>query len=70
LYPPFWAVKKRNRRHLNKSPEFQREIVSRAAGRARSHPLLHRLMDIEAWLRKWVYYPFGIRCLVTCRPIR
>jgi SAM-dependent methyltransferase len=70
MYPPFWAVKKRNQRYLDRSPEIQKRIVSRTIKTARSHPLLHRIMDAEAHLRKLVYYPFGIRCLVTCRPIR
>ena len=70
VYPPFWAVKKRNRRYLDRSPEIQKQIVSRTIKRARSHPLLHRVMEVESQLRKLVYYPFGIRCLVTCRPVR
>lgn len=70
LYPPFWVVKKRNQRYLGQSREIQQAIVSRSVATARSHPLMHRLMEAEAHLRKLIYYPFGIRCLVTCRPIR
>lgn len=70
LYPPFWAVKKRNQRYLDQSPEIQQAIVSRTITTARSHPLLHRLMEAEALFRRFVYYPFGIRCLVTCRRVR
>lgn len=70
LYPPFWVVKKRNQRYLDQSQEIQREIVSRTIKTARSHPLLHRLMEVESELRKLVYYPSGIRCLITCRPVR
>ena len=42
-------------------------MVSRDIALAGSHPLMHKLMAVEASLRNWVYYPFGIRCLLTCR---
>jgi SAM-dependent methyltransferase len=67
LFPGFWLVKKRNRRYLNASPEFKREIVKRNIGRYRSSPLMHSIMQVEAKLRRFISYPFGIRCLVTCR---
>lgn len=70
LYPPFWAIKRRNRRYLKRSPKAQKEIVSRAIAAGRSNLLLHGVMRLEARLRKWAYYPFGIRCLVTCRRTR
>ena len=68
LYPAFWAAKKRGRRYLNYSEDVQRTVVARNITTASSHPLMHRLMELEAALRNLVYYPFGIRCLVTCRP--
>jgi SAM-dependent methyltransferase len=67
LYPGFWLVKKRNRRYLNASPEIKREVVRSDIGRYRSSPLMHSIMRAEAKLRKLIRYPFGIRCLVTCR---
>jgi SAM-dependent methyltransferase len=67
LYPPFWITKKRGRRYLNASEEVQKAIVSRNITTASSHPLMHKLMEFEAGLRRRIYYPFGIRCLVTCR---
>lgn len=67
LFPGFWLVKKRNRRYLNASPGTRREIVRRAIGRYRSSPLMHYIMRAEAKLGKVISYPFGIRCLVTCR---
>lgn len=67
LYPPFWAVKRRNKRDLQESPETQKLIVSQAIRAAKSHPLLHGIMRLEAGLRTVVRYPFGIRCLLTCR---
>jgi SAM-dependent methyltransferase len=70
LYPPFWATKKRGRRYLNRPEAFQRAVVTRNITTARSQPAMHRLMEFEALLRNWVYYPTGIRCLVTCQRIR
>jgi ubiquinone/menaquinone biosynthesis C-methylase UbiE len=70
LYPPFWMTKKRNQRYLAESEEFQKTVVSRNITTASSLPIMHKLMELEAMLRKLVYFPFGIRCLLTCRPIR
>ena len=67
LYPAFWATKKRGRRYLNESEAVQQDIVSRNIKTASTHPLLHAAMAAEEWLRNWVYYPCGIRCLLTCR---
>jgi len=68
LYPPFWVTKKRNRRYLHSSEAVQKQIVSRNITTASSNPIMHHLMAVEATIRKLVYYPFGIRCLLTCRP--
>jgi SAM-dependent methyltransferase len=67
FYPGFWAVKKRNRRHLKASPEEQRAIVLGQMCQARSNPLMGYTMRIENQLRDWFYLPFGIRCVVTCK---
>lgn len=67
LYPAFWVAKKRGRRLLRAEQEIQRAIVSRQIASARTNPLLYRIMDLEAKLRKRIYYPFGIRCLLTCQ---
>ena len=68
LYPPFWLTKKRNRRYLHQSEDIQKQIVSRNITTASSNAVMHNLMAAEARLRRLVYYPFGIRCLVTCGP--
>jgi SAM-dependent methyltransferase len=67
LYPAFWVAKKRGRRLLKAEPAIQLAIVSREIASARSSPLLYRIMDLEAKLRRRIYYPFGIRCLLTCQ---
>jgi SAM-dependent methyltransferase len=70
LYPPFWMTKKRNQRYLSESEEFQKMVVSRNITTASSLPIMHKLLELEAILRKLVYFPCGIRCLLTCRPVR
>ncbi len=67
LYPAFWVVKKRNRRFGNASPEARRAIVTGHMRQAGRNPLAHAVMHAEAWLGKRAAYPWGIRCLVTCR---
>ena len=67
LYPAFWVTKKRGRRYLSAPEEVQKEIVSRNITTASSHPLMHKLMELEAALRRRIYYPFGIRNLITCQ---
>lgn len=69
LYAPFWATKKRNQRYLNASVDVQKNVVSKNITTISSSPIMHHLMKFEAALRKPFYYPFGIRCLVTCRPM-
>jgi SAM-dependent methyltransferase len=67
LYPAFWIVKKRNRRHLQSKPEEQRIIVSGNMQQAKNSVLLNTVLSIEAWSRRHVYLPVGIRCLITGR---
>lgn len=67
LYPAFWAVKKRNRRHLLSDPATQRAVVARSIQTASRNPLFESLMKLEAGLRKLIYLPFGIRCLLVAR---
>jgi SAM-dependent methyltransferase len=67
LYPAFWMVKKHGRRFLAANDEIQRAIVARQITNGRANPLLYRVMDFEAKLRNWIYCPFGIRCLLTCK---
>ena len=67
LYPAFWMTKKRNRRYLDASPDVRREVVKRSIRRSSNSSAMHVIMRIESRLRSWLYYPAGIRCLVTCR---
>jgi hypothetical protein len=67
LYPGFWVVKKRNQEFLRQDSAVQREIVRREIRRSRASRLMKGIMSLEARVRNWVYLPWGIRCLVTCR---
>jgi SAM-dependent methyltransferase len=67
FYPMFWLVKKWSRLQPPKSAAGQEKAVAARISAGRSSPLLHGLMNLEAALRNRVYFPFGIRCLVTCR---
>ncbi len=68
LYPGFWLVKKRNARRLSSANEDERlEIVAQSIRNTGKNPLLKWTMQLEAGLRRWIHYPFGIRCLVVCR---
>lgn len=66
-YPGFWWVKRKNRRFLSQEDSRQRAVVSQNIQRTKGSGLLAYLMRIELFLGKWISYPFGIRCLVTCR---
>lgn len=67
LYPGFWLVKKRNRRYLNSDPDIQKSIVAGNMKQARNSQIMNSIMRMESRLRRYVYLPFGIRCLVACR---
>src|SRR6266481_10143114 len=57
LYPVFWVAKKRGRRYLSAIEDLEKTIV-RSITAASSHPLKHKLMELEAALRSRLHYPF------------
>jgi len=67
LYPAFRIVKKRNRKYLSSAPETRRIVLKESIARSGNSGAMHAIMRLESMLRNWVYYPTGIRCLVTCR---
>ena len=67
LYPAFWMVKKKNRRLLQSDPSSQLPKVEKQMRMAGHGSLMHAVLLLEQRLRDWIYYPAGIRCLVTCR---
>ena len=67
LYPVFWLGKKSNRRRLEAGRERQRENVDRVLRRGRQmKPFMRLVFALEAALRRVVYLPVGIRCLLVC----
>jgi len=67
LYPGFWVAKRRNRRLQRASAETQQAVIGRSMRLLGHSPALHRLMALERACGRWLSYPFGIRCIVTCR---
>jgi ubiquinone/menaquinone biosynthesis C-methylase UbiE len=67
VFPGFWMVKKRNQKYLKATADIQRAMVRRNIASHGSSGLMHAILRFESKLRKLIYYPFGIRCLVTCR---
>ncbi len=69
LYPGFRWVKRRNRSHFATEEKVQREIVARNIGSTKESCLFKAVLRMEMALGRWITYPFGIRCLLTCRRI-
>lgn len=66
LYPPFWFVKKRNKRLLAESEETQQKLVEKTIRDTGENKLFHFIMQTELLLGKMISYPVGIRCLMSC----
>jgi SAM-dependent methyltransferase len=67
IYPPFWLVKKWNRRLLDADRAVQRAQVQKNIRQQIGNPLLHGVMKLEEALRPYIRYPIGIRCLAVAR---
>ena len=67
VYPPFWLVKKRNKRFLQEDESTQKRVVAENIRDTRSSWLFRNVMNFEILLGRFVSYPAGIRCLLTCR---
>jgi len=67
VYPPFWFVKKRNKRFLQEDESIQKRVVAKNIRETQSSRLFHAVMTMELLLGRFVSYPTGIRFLLTCR---
>lgn len=69
VYPPFWLVKKRNRRrHADLDDEGREALVKREIGRTQGSRLGGLACSLErSLLRRGVHLPFGIRSYVVLR---
>ena len=68
IYPAFYAVKRWNKRHMNRSAVAQRGVVERDIRGTRSvlaGNALRALFAVESALGAQVRWPLGIRCVVT-----
>lgn len=69
LYPGFWAVKQRNKRFLSQQAAEQQQVVANNIRETGSSRLLGAVMKSEQTLGRWISYPFGIRCVLTCAKV-
>jgi len=72
LYPAFWLTKKLSRLPRRtpgsgSDADVRARVERSIATTRRWNRLVYRLMDFEGWLRRRVYLPVGIRCLINCR---
>lgn len=66
LYPGFWLVKKRGQRFTAEREVVQRQVVAKSIRETGNSRLLEAIMRIELMFGRWISYPFGVRCLLTC----
>ncbi|MDR3476706.1 MAG: methyltransferase domain-containing protein [Gammaproteobacteria bacterium] len=66
LYPGFWLVKQMNKRRLSESEAISRQKVDTAIRKTGSNKLMNAIMQLELRLGRFLSYPTGIRCLVSC----
>jgi len=67
LYPGFWIAKTLQRARGTAGRNLERHVASSISWSSRFHAIAAWLLALEASARRFVYLPFGIRCLVTCR---
>lgn len=70
IYPGFYMIKQLQR--IKQSKIKNEDIparVSRNITATRNNLIFEALMNIELWLGSVASYPFGIRCLITCKKI-
>jgi SAM-dependent methyltransferase len=66
LYPGFWLIKKRNKRLLSLNKSVSKQIVKQNIEKTGNSRILEVLIQFELLIGRWLSYPFGIRCLLTC----
>jgi len=62
-----FITKKKNQKYLNLSDAEQQKIVSENIRASKSNFVLNTLMGIEMGVGRFINYPCGIRCLLTCQ---
>lgn len=69
LYPGFWLIKQRNKRFLAQDEALYRQTVEQNIRDTGTSRFFKGMMQLELALGKWMSYPCGIRCLLTCRRV-
>jgi len=67
LYPGFWLTKKLGRAAPAKEEHLDLTVQRSIKWSAHAGAMASGLLSLEAALRRRVYLPCGIRCLITCR---
>ena len=65
VYPAFYFVKRRNRRHLKLPPEEKAALIGRMMRTTRQSNAMELAMRLELFLGRTLPYPFGIRCVTV-----
>ncbi len=66
IYPMFWFVKQINIRLSHQSKEKKKHLVEKNIRVTSGNKLLNWLIQLELSLGKYIQFPKGIRCLITC----
>ncbi len=69
MYPGFWLVKQRNKRFLSREKALQQQVVASNIRSTKNKLPLEVAMKLEMAIGQKIQYPFGIRCLMTCRKV-
>jgi len=70
IYPAFWLAKKLRRAAPANDGELHSTLVRSISWSARLGFAAALALTLEARLRRFMYLPFGTRCLLTCRKPR
>ena len=66
IYPAFWLVKQKNKRLLAQPEAVKRQLVEKSIRQTGNSKILSKMIALELALGRFMSYPFGIRCLVSC----
>lgn len=64
--PGLWLIEQRNERFLCQERPVDQQITTQNIRDTRGRRWLDTVIRIELALDRWVSYPFGIRCLMSC----
>ena len=65
VFPAFYVVKRRNRRHLKLPPEEKAALIGRMMRTTRQSTAMGLAMQLELLLGRALAFPLGIRCIAV-----